>query len=186
MKQQIILFFFLAAIFLVLASCDPAPVKESNQRLATPTKPSAATNPMATTQLPPSPQPAAAPVTYSSTYTPKGVEAAPTTYASAAAVAAPIIGNWVNTEEPDETVVFTDHSYETYYQGQKVVEEEMTYHPNCPADCSGGQSVGIPCFTISSQYGKDCFGILRITENELELTLLGVSTATILYRRIQP
>lgn len=194
MKHQFVLPFFLG-LFVLLASCETTSNSNTAQKEsmapARATVPAAASNPanspIPTTGLPPAPVVnSAAPATYGAVSTPKGMEAAPTTYANAAAVAAPIVGNWINAEDPDETVVFTDHSYETYYEGQKVVEEEMEYHPICPSDCSGGQSVGVPCFTITSQYGKDCFGILRVTENELELTMLGVSTASILYKRIQP
>ncbi len=191
MKHQFVLPFFLG-LFVLLASCEATSNSNTAQKESmaparangyAPTPPSATTqpnSPLPSTGLPP------APTTYGAVSTPKGMEAAPTTYANAAAVAAPIVGSWINAEDPDETVVFTDHSYETYYEGQKVVEEEMLYHPVCPNDCSGGQSVGVPCFTITSQYGKDCFGILRVTENELELTMLGVSTASILYKRIKP
>lgn len=178
---------------MLLASCEATSKsstasKESTAPAYNASKEISSSSPLPTTTLPPSAAvpSASAPATYGAVQTPKGMEAAPTTYANAAAVAAPIVGSWINSEDPDETVVFTDHSYETYYEGKKVVEEEMVYHPLCPSDCSGGQSVGVPCFTITSQYGKDCFGILRVTENELELTMLGVSTASILYRRIQP
>lgn len=204
MRHSSVLFVFVFVFFALSSSCDklsksdtasrkstaPALLAKKKQDAPPSTTDIQSANPLPTTNLPPSPRvtDAAAPSTYGLVSSPKGIDAAaaPTTYATAAAVAAPIVGNWLNVEDPDETVVFTDHSYETYYEGQKVVEEEMVYHPVCPSDCSGGQSVGVPCFTISSQYGKDCFGILRVTEDELELTMLGVSTASILYKRIKP
>ncbi|MEL6140173.1 MAG: hypothetical protein AAFU67_00975, partial [Bacteroidota bacterium] len=134
--------------------------------------------------------PSSAPTTYSTLpgTAPRSVDgaAAPTTYASAAAVAAPLVGAWINTSDPDETVQFTDHSYASFYEGQMITEEEMTYHPQCPGDCSGGQTLGVPCFIISSEYGTDCYGIIRVTETELELSIIGQSTETVKYTRLNP
>lgn len=135
--------------------------------------------------------PNAAPSTYGST-TNKGVDAAaiPSTYGSASMtadmVAAPLVGAWTNKSDPDENIVFTNHSYTSYYEGQMIVEEEMVYHARCPENCSGGASSGIPCFTISSEFGTDCYGILRVTPTELELSIIGQSTETVTYVRTTP
>lgn len=179
-------FFFLLSLCLWLGCSSKTTEPASTTAYKAPA-PAVSTSPQPTTaeSLPPDPNAPAAPATYGPPgMTPRA--AAPTTYASAAAVAAPIVGSWVNASDPDEMVIFTDHSYASYYEGQPVVQEEMTYHVLCPGDCSGGVSAGVPCFTITSPYGTDCFGIIRVTENELELSLLGVSTETVTYSRINP
>lgn len=186
MKIYTLLFLLFALSF---ASCAPKPAIESQTATYDANSPAVSSSPTPTTSstLPPTPGSMNAPQTYGSPgMTPRSVEAAPTTYGSVAAVAAPVIGSWVNTTDPDETVVFTDHSYLTYYNSELIVEEEMTYHIQCPTDCSGGVASGIPCFTIASQYEKDCFGIVRVTENELELIMLGMSTETVKYVRKMP
>lgn len=186
-------YFFSALVLCLLLSCGNQGTKTANKTAASqydPNSPAVSSKPVSTTASNlPSNTSAGAPTTYNNTTTPRGVDgaiAAPRTYASPAAVAAPVVGTWVNRSDPDETVVFTDHSYSTYYEGQLVVEEEMVYYVSCPPDCSGGQSAGVPCFVISSEYGKDCFGIVRIAENELELSILGLSTETVKYSRVNP
>ena len=116
-----------------------------------------------------------------------GVYASPAPYDPTAEVnnqlAATLTGLWVNQDDEDEVVEFTPTHYTTFYRGQKLLDEEMVFHGTCPTDCSGGENLGISCFTIAGPAGTDCFGIVRLTHEVLEMSLLGVSTETILYNR---
>ena len=94
-----------------------------------------------------------------------------------------LTGRWVNTTDGEEVVAFTPTHYQTYYEGELLVEEDMTFHGQCPAACSGGSSTEAPCFTISGPAQTDCYGIVRLTDDLLELQVLGVSTETVVYRR---
>ncbi len=116
--------------------------------------------------------------------------AAPTTYQqmsaqdpAPAAVANNLAGLWVNTADEQEVVEFTTDHYATYYEGQLLVQEPMTYHSTCPAECNNGEALDIACFSISGPAGTDCYGIIRLTPEILELSMLGVSTETIVYRK---
>ena len=94
-----------------------------------------------------------------------------------------LTGRWVNTDDGEEVVEFTPTHYKTYYQGELLVEEDMTFHGECPPACSGGTATGAACFTISGPAQTDCYGIVRLTNDLLELQLLGISTETVVYRR---
>ena len=94
-----------------------------------------------------------------------------------------LTGRWVNTTDSEEVVAFTPTHYQTYYEGELLVEEDMTFHARCPAACSGGTSTETPCFTISGPAQTDCYGIVQLTDDVLELQVLGVSTETVVYRR---
>ena len=94
-----------------------------------------------------------------------------------------LTGTWVNTTDPDESVAFTPTHYKTYYDGELLVEEDMVFHQQCPGACSGGTTMDAPCFTISGPAQTDCYGIVRLTDDILELQVLGVSTETVVYRR---
>ena len=94
-----------------------------------------------------------------------------------------LTGTWVNSSDPDESVAFTPTHYKTYYEGDLLVEEDMTFHQQCPGACSGGTSTDAPCFTVSGPAQTDCYGIVRLTDDILELQVLGVSTETVVYRR---
>ena len=94
-----------------------------------------------------------------------------------------LTGRWVNTTDSEEVVAFTPTHYQTYYEGELLVEEDMTFHGRCPAACSGGTSTEAPCFTISGPAQTDCYGIVQLTDDVLELQVLGVSTETVVYRR---
>lgn len=125
-----------------------------------------------------------APVTYGSE------AAAPSAYGPApgtaeAALASVLNGLWVNSSDPKETVEFTPDHYTTYYNGELLFQEGMTYHANCPGDCNGGVQMEIACFTISGPAGTDCYGIIRLTPEVLEMSMLGVSTQSILYTKQQ-
>ena len=110
----------------------------------------------------------------------------PATYSAAAAQIAPFLaGNWSNSADPRETVQFTPTHYYTYYDGELLVEEDMTFHPQCPAGCNGGAAAEFACFSIEGPAGTDCYGIIRLTSEVLELSLLGVSTETIVYNKVQ-
>jgi len=123
-----------------------------------------------------------APATY-------GTQAAPQAYSAPApntaeyALAQVLNGMWVNSADQQEVVEFTPDHYRTFYRGEMLIEEDMTYHANCPGDCNGGAPMEIACFTISGPAGTDCYGILRLTPEVLELSMLGVSTETIIYTK---
>ena len=95
-----------------------------------------------------------------------------------------LTGLWRNAEDPDETVEFTTDHYSTFYEGQKLFEEPMVVHRRCPGPCGGDASTLKGCFTIAGPAGIDCFGIVRLSTTELELKLLGVSSETIVYRKL--
>jgi hypothetical protein len=101
----------------------------------------------------------------------------------AAQLAYNLSGLWVNTADEREVVEFTPDHYTTFYDGQLLVQEPMTYHTNCPGSCNNGIEMEIPCFTISGPAGTDCYGIIRLTTDVLEMSMLGVSTETIVYRK---
>ncbi len=112
--------------------------------------------------------------------------AAPAAYGPApgsaeAALASTLSGLWVNNSDPDETVEFTPDHYTTYYNGEMLFQEAMTYHANCPGGCNGGIEMEISCFTVSGPAGTDCYGIIRLTPEILEMSMLGVSTESIVY-----
>jgi hypothetical protein len=59
----------------------------------------------------------------------------------------------------------------------------MSFHARCPGACSGGIPTNEPCFTITGPAQTDCYGIVTLTEDQLELQLLGISNETVVYRR---
>lgn len=123
-------------------------------------------------------------------YGPTAPAAAPSTYAPApntaeAQLASVLSGMWVNSVDNQETVAFTPDHYTTYYNGEMLFQEAMTYHSNCPGACNEGVEMEIACFTISGPGGTDCYGIVRLTPDVLEMSILGVSTETILYTKQQ-
>lgn len=183
-----LLHFFLLFTLFLLVGCDTPTVSSSSSSKLDPNDPAvnSAPLPVTSSNLP------TAPTTYNSpAMSAKGAEAAaPTTYGSTAMtaqmVAAPLVGSWTNMSDPEENIVFTDHSYASYYEGQMIVEEQMTYHAVCPPSCSGGTSVGVPCFIITSDFGTDCYGIIRVTDTQLELSIIGQSIETVTYVRNNP
>ena len=117
----------------------------------------------------------------------KGGEA-PAAYGSSAAAAtgyidAMLSGLWVNSADSLEIIEFATDHYTAFYQGEMLFREPMTYHNQCPGDCNDGQPMEIACFTVSGPAGTDCYGIIRLTPDVLELSMLGVSTETIVYRK---
>lgn len=127
----------------------------------------------------------------------KGLQenAAPSTYGSNVAlgadaalynaVALDLNGLWVNTVDDREEVEFALDHYTTFFEGEQIIREPMTFHPQCPGDCNGGVPAEFACFTVSGPAGKDCYGIIRLTDEILELSMLGVSTETVVYRKKQ-
>jgi hypothetical protein len=183
-----LLHFFLLFTLCLIVGCDTPTANSVSSPKLDPNDPavSSAPLPMTSSNLPTAPTPYNSPAMNA-----KGAEAAaPTTYGSTAMnaqmVAAPLVGSWTNMSDPEENIVFTDHSYVSYYEGQMIVEEEMIYHAVCPTSCSGGTSVGVPCFTITSDFGTDCYGIIRVNQTQLELSIIGQSTETVTYVRNNP
>jgi hypothetical protein len=146
----------------------------------------------------PTPEPAA-PTAYSypnaDQIAAKGLEenAAPVSYGSEVAmganaaqynaVALDLAGLWVNTTDDREEVEFALDHYTTFYEGEQLIREPMTFHLQCPGECNGGVPAEFSCFTVSGPAGQDCYGIIRLTDEILELSMLGVSTETVVYRK---
>jgi len=156
-----------------------------------PAAPASSDQPQAYGQVNSAPSTYSAPASAPQTDTKGG--AAPTAYGNAAAMAPPtgeaavlaatLNGLWVNSVDPNEVVEFTTDHYSTFYEGQMLIQEPMDYHARCPGDCAGGQEMEIACFTVSGPAGTDCYGIIRMTPEILELSMIGVSTETIIYRK---
>ncbi len=109
-------------------------------------------------------------------YSIKGVAEAPVGFNG-------MMGEWVAAYDENEAVRFLPGKYVSYYKGEKVVEENMTYYQVCPEECTGGQGPELPCFVLSSAYEKMCFAILNQTDEMLELSLLGADGAVLTYHR---
>lgn len=109
-------------------------------------------------------------------YSIKGVSMAPADFS-------PMMGRWVSTFDQQEIVHFTPGRYASYYAGEKVVEEKMTYYHVCPDNCEGATAFGKPCFVLSTEFGQTCFGIMHHTDEALELTMLGSDGANLAYTR---
>ncbi len=116
----------------------------------------------------------------------KGMDS-PAAYSSAATetmmVDAMLSGLWVNKLDSLELIEFATDHYTTFYDGEQLFREPMIYHPLCPGGCNNGQQMEIACFTVTGPAGTDCYGIIRLTPEILELSILGVSTETIVYRK---
>lgn len=116
----------------------------------------------------------------------KGTDA-PATYSAAASgtmmIDAMLSGLWVNTVDSLEVIEFATDHYTTFYDGELLFREPMNYHQLCPGDCNDGEAMEIACFTVSGPAGTDCYGIIRLTPEVLELSMLGVSTQTIIYQK---
>lgn len=99
---------------------------------------------------------------------------------------APMMGQWVSTYDELEVLHFLPGKYITYYDGQKVVEENMSYHANCPQDClpESETALDFPCFVLEGEYGNTCFALVEISENELQLSMLGGRGNTLIYKRL--
>ena len=112
------------------------------------------------------------PVSYST----KGVAQAPTEFA-------PMMGQWESTMDPGEMVHFLPCKYISYYEGNKVVEENMTYFDVCPNSCTNWVGPAQPCFVVASPYNHMCFTIVQHTDQQLQLSLLGSNGGIMTYQR---
>jgi hypothetical protein len=126
----------------------------------------------------------AAPLAYSAANAPTSYDvavAAPLPGTPEATLAQAMAGKWVNGTDEREMVEFTPDHYTTYYNGEMLFQEPMTYYATCPGNCNGGVQMEISCFTISGPADTDCYGIVRMTPAVLELSILGLSTETVTY-----
>jgi len=109
-------------------------------------------------------------------YSIKGVAQAPLEFSG-------MMGEWVAAYDEQEAVRFLPGKYISYYNGEKIVEENMTYYQVCPETCTGGEGLEVPCFVLASNYEQMCFAVLRQTSELLELSLLGANGAILTYHR---
>lgn len=109
-------------------------------------------------------------------YTAKGIAEAPLGFNG-------MMGEWVSSYDEDEVVRFQPGKYITYYKGEKIVEEHMTYYQVCPDVCSSQGALDMPCFVLASAYDQTCFAILSQTSELLELSPLGSSGTVLTYYR---
>lgn len=165
------LFFILIMAILMTSACDTTKQSSSQKTVA---QQSTYTSPIVyTTKDPIKALPAdSIPTSYSI----KGVAMAPADFA-------PMMGRWMSTFDEKEVVHFTPGRYSSYYNGEKIVEEKMVYYHVCPDNCEGAAELNKPCFVLASEYGQMCFAILKHTDEELELTMLGQDNANLTYVR---
>lgn len=118
-------------------------------------------------------------------------EALPESYeAPAAAPAAPalaeqVAGRWQSAADQKEIVEFTEDSYVSYYDGEKLIEEKLEWHEQCPGFCQPeGVSVD-QCFTISGEFDITCYYVVSVTATQLQMSMLGGRGNTLIYNRVQ-
>lgn len=109
-------------------------------------------------------------------YSIKGGAIAPTAFV-------PMMGKWASSYDSNEVVHFTPGRYTSYYKGEKVVEEQMTYYEVCPDNCAT-TSTQSACFILSSDFGQTCFSILKHTSTTLELQMIGSADQTLVFSKI--
>lgn len=154
-------------------SCDtPKQNNLANQATApasTYVSPTVLPNSNAVRTLPPPLSADSIPVEYSV----KGIASAPLDFV-------PMMGQWVATYDQDESVHFLPGKYVSYYKGEKVVEENMTYYRKCPNSCTGEGESDQACFVLASPYGQTCFAIVNHTQQQLQLSLVGAPMEDVL------
>lgn len=96
-----------------------------------------------------------------------------------------MLGRWQSTHDPKEVIHFLPGRYITYYGGEQVVEEQMSYHEICPAFCTGETEAApaYPCFVLEGEYDASCFAVLKQEGDRLELSMLGGAGNTLVYER---
>ena len=109
-------------------------------------------------------------------YSVKGIAQAPSGFNG-------MMGDWVSSFDEEEMLRFMPGKYISYYAGEKVVEEHMTYYQVCPNICSTQGALDVPCFVLASAYGQTCFAVLSQTSELLELSPLGSSGTVLTYYR---
>lgn len=94
-----------------------------------------------------------------------------------------MMGDWVSSYDEAELLRFMPGKYVSYYAGEKVVEENMTYYQICPDICSSQGALDVPCFVLASAYGQTCFAVITQTSELLELSPLGSAGTVLTYYR---
>ena len=96
----------------------------------------------------------------------------------------PMMGTWQSTYDAGEVVHFLPGRYVSYYEGEQIVEEKMTYYHVCPETCTGNEGLEQPCFVLASDYDQQCFSILNHTPDRLELSLVSGDGTRLVYQRM--
>lgn len=109
-------------------------------------------------------------------YSIKGVAEAPLGFSG-------MMGEWVSSFDEQESIRFMPGKYASYYKGEKVVEENMTYYQVCPDICSSQGALDVPCFVLASAYDQMCFAVINQSSEILELSMLGAAGEVLTYYR---
>ncbi|HMR44766.1 MAG TPA: hypothetical protein PKC40_13070 [Saprospiraceae bacterium] len=97
-----------------------------------------------------------------------------------------ILGNWRDVDDAKSIISIAGSRYFSIYDGKLISEETMEFHEKCPESCqSGGDVSGNSCFTTNSTDGSTCYVIVKLSEEELQLTMAGGTGKTLTYRRLQ-
>ena len=112
----------------------------------------------------------------------------PVSYSIKGVAEAPIgfngmMGDWVASYDESELLRFMPGKYVSYYGGEKVAEEHMTYYQVCPDICSTQGALDVPCFVLASAYDQTCFAVITQTSELLELSPLGSAGTVLTYYR---
>lgn len=127
-------------------------------------------------------------LTYSEPVPALPADSIPVSYSIKGVAEAPLgfngmMGDWVSSFDDSEMVRFMPGRYASYYAGEKVVEENMTYYQVCPDICSTQGALDVPCFVLASAYGQTCFAVISQTSELLELSPLGSAGTVLTYYR---
>lgn len=112
---------------------------------------------------------------------------APASIRTQAAQTSPIqlmTGVWVSDADPKETILFTSDSYTSYYENEKVIEEQIEYHENCTTLCKEAVAGSMACFIVRGEAGFTCYTVLHVDANRLEMRPTGAIDIVLKYKRV--
>ena len=107
---------------------------------------------------------------------------APTSIESELAQQKMLLGNWQSTEDDQYRLeIRSDQKFISFYGSDVISTENWKYYSACPQDCN---ELDGSCLTTDGEDGSVCYYLVKLTSDELQISMLGGRGNTLIFKRI--
>ncbi len=94
-------------------------------------------------------------------------------------------GTWRSDDDPKNELRIQGDKFISIYDGKEVANDRLIWHIDCPHDCTQGMEdvTEILCFKLENEQGASCFGLLNVSDKQMEYTSMPGTGKTLNYTK---
>lgn len=94
-------------------------------------------------------------------------------------------GRWQSLDEPQNAIEISDKEFIQYQNGSKLEPRVFEFSADCNSVACKGGSGHMGCFSSAGKMDIECYMVISIAENDLEILPAGATGSSLRYKRLK-